>query len=51
MALLGWAVAAAFLVMVLYALYQRLEVKVGLKIPFAAFSFEAGKHKDKQQKG
>ena len=50
MALFGWAVAAAFFAMILYALYQRRGVKVGLKIPFAAFFFEAGGHEDKSGK-
>ena len=49
MALLGWAVAFALFAIVLYALHQRREVKLGLRLPFAAFSFEAGKQEDKHQ--
>jgi len=47
MALLGWAVAAAIFVIIGYALYQRREVKVGLKVPFVSFFFEAKDHEDK----
>ncbi len=44
MALVGYLVVATivlFAAIVLYALYQRREVKAGLKIPFATFFFEA----------
>jgi hypothetical protein len=47
MALLGWvaAVAAIALVaLVVYALYLKLEMKFGLKVPFAAIFFEAKGH-------
>jgi hypothetical protein len=46
MAPLGWAVGAAIFAIIGYALYQRREVKVGLKIPFVAFFFEAKDHED-----
>lgn len=35
---------------IVYALYQRREVKVGLKIPFVACFFEAKEHGDKLRK-
>ena len=47
MVLLGWAVAVATIALfalVIYALYLRLEVKFGLKVPFAAIFFEAKDH-------
>ncbi len=45
-----WA-AVLFVGIVLYALYQRRDVKVGLKIPFAAFFFETMKRRDHPQPG
>jgi hypothetical protein len=45
---LGWAAAAGIVALVGYALYQKLEVKVGLKIPFVTFSFEAKGHEDNE---
>jgi hypothetical protein len=47
MALLGWVAAVAAIglfAVVVYALYLRLEVKFGLKVPFAAIFFEAKDH-------
>jgi hypothetical protein len=49
MALLVWVAAVAAIALfavVVYALYLRLEVKFGLKVPFAAISFEAKDHED-----
>jgi len=49
MALLGWVAAFAAIALfgvVMYALYLRLEVKFGLKVPFAAIFFEAKDHED-----
>jgi hypothetical protein len=47
MATLGWAAGTAIFVIIGYALYQRREVKVRLKIPFVAFFFEAKDHGDR----
>lgn len=55
MALLELSLAAVVLMLcahygvIAYALYHRREVKVGLKIPFAAFFFEAKDHQDSPQ--
>jgi hypothetical protein len=46
MAPLGWVVTIAGFAIVVYAIYKRLDVKVGLKIPFVAFSFEAKDHEN-----
>jgi hypothetical protein len=47
MATLCWAAGAAIFGIICYALYQRREVKVGLKIPFVNFSFEAKDHDER----
>jgi hypothetical protein len=47
--LVGCLVVLLFAALLFYALYQRRDVKAGLKIPFAAFFFEATDRKDDSQ--
>ena len=46
-ALLGWTFTIASFAVIGYALYKRLYVIFGLKILFAAFTFEAKDHVNK----
>ena len=56
MGLLGWAVAAlavmlSYNALIAYAFSRGLGVKIGLKIPFATFFFEANGREGGRQSG
>jgi len=44
--LAGFLVVVLFAAILFYALYQRRDVKAGVKIPFAAFFFETTNRRD-----